>query len=223
MQLSTAVIALTAAASVGAVSSPAVHAQSASAKAQNTKPKAVKIRVVHSGDTLGNIATNFGTTYQRLYDANTFIKHPDLIYPGDKVRIPAATERLSHRSLPGEVASARPALVERASVTPAPTPAPVQPVVHRSYVRSAPVTTASASGSTWDRLAQCESSGNWAANTGNGFYGGLQFTLSSWRAVGGQGLPSQASKAEQIARAQQLQAMQGWGAWPVCSSQAGLR
>ena len=58
---------------------------------------------------------------------------------------------------------------------------------------------------TWDRLAECESSGTWDINTGNGFYGGVQFTLSSWQAVGGEGYPHQASKAEQIKRAEILQ------------------
>jgi hypothetical protein len=77
-------------------------------------------------------------------------------------------------------------------------------------------------GSVWDRLAQCESGGNWAINTGNGFYGGLQFTLSSWRGVGGSGYPNMASREEQIARAEILQSRQGWGAWPACSAKLGL-
>jgi hypothetical protein len=76
---------------------------------------------------------------------------------------------------------------------------------------------------TWEALAQCESSGDWQINTGNGFYGGLQFTLDSWYLVGGTGYPHQASKGEQIMRAQRLQAIQGWGAWPVCSARLGLR
>ena len=76
---------------------------------------------------------------------------------------------------------------------------------------------------TWDALADCESGGRWDINTGNGYYGGLQFSLSSWRAVGGQGYPHQATKTEQIERADQLQAMQGWGAWPACSRQARTR
>ena len=80
-----------------------------------------------------------------------------------------------------------------------------------------------ASGSVWDRLAQCESTGHWAAATGNGYWGGLQFTLSSWEAAGGTGMPNHASREEQIARGQRLQAMQGWGAWPHCSRQLGLR
>lgn len=77
--------------------------------------------------------------------------------------------------------------------------------------------------STWDRLAQCESSGNWHINTGNGYYGGVQFSLASWRAVGGSGYPHRASKAEQIRRAEKLLKVQGPGAWPVCSYRAGLR
>ena len=80
---------------------------------------------------------------------------------------------------------------------------------------------ASAAGQ-WDQLAQCESGGNWSINTGNGYYGGLQFSQQSWQAVGGSGLPSDASKSEQISRAHQLWEMQGWGAWPSCSSQLGL-
>jgi len=75
----------------------------------------------------------------------------------------------------------------------------------------------------WDRLAACESTGRWDANTGNGYYGGLQFSLRSWRWVGGTGRPDQASRAEQIRRATILQHRQGWGAWPVCSRKVGLR
>ncbi|MFA9444768.1 transglycosylase family protein [Egicoccus sp. AB-alg6-2] len=75
----------------------------------------------------------------------------------------------------------------------------------------------------WDRLAQCESGGNWSINTGNGYYGGLQFTLSSWRAVGGSGYPHHHSRAEQINRGERLLAIQGWGAWPACSRKLGYR
>jgi hypothetical protein len=87
-----------------------------------------------------------------------------------------------------------------------------------------PTTPASSAGGTvWDQLAQCESGGDWSIATGNGFFGGLQFTLSSWQAVGGQGMPNHASREEQIARGQALQAIQGWGAWPACSAKLGLR
>jgi resuscitation-promoting factor RpfB len=81
-----------------------------------------------------------------------------------------------------------------------------------------------AGGSTvWDRLAQCESGGNWAINTGNGYYGGLQFSLSTWRAYGGVGFPHQQSRATQIAVATRLRdASGGYGAWPSCSAKLGL-
>jgi uncharacterized protein YabE (DUF348 family) len=79
------------------------------------------------------------------------------------------------------------------------------------------------SGSVWDRLAQCESGGNWSINTGNGFYGGLQFTKSTWRAYGGSGSPQNASRNEQIRVAKKVQAGQGWGAWPGCTSKLGIR
>jgi uncharacterized protein YabE (DUF348 family) len=80
-----------------------------------------------------------------------------------------------------------------------------------------------ASGSVWDKIAACESGGNWSINTGNGFYGGLQFTLSTWRGYGGSGMPNQASRAAQIAVAKRIQAAQGWGAWPACTAKLGIR
>ncbi len=90
----------------------------------------------------------------------------------------------------------------------------------------APASTASAaSGNVWDRVAACESGGNWSISTGNGYYGGLQFSASSWRAAGGTryaSLPHRASRAQQIAAAQVLLRKQGPGAWPVCSRRAGL-
>jgi hypothetical protein len=75
----------------------------------------------------------------------------------------------------------------------------------------------------WDRLAECESNGRWAANTGNGYEGGLQFDLRTWRAYGGIGHPAQASRATQIAVAERLRAARGFVPWPVCSRRLGLR
>lgn len=74
---------------------------------------------------------------------------------------------------------------------------------------------------TWDALAQCESGGNWSINSGNGYYGGLQFSLSTWQSVGGTGLPSDASRETQILMGQRLQARSGWGSWPACSAKLG--
>jgi uncharacterized protein YabE (DUF348 family) len=85
-------------------------------------------------------------------------------------------------------------------------------------------TTNFAGGNTvWDRLAQCESGGNWATNTGNGYYGGLQFSLGTWHAYGGSGLPSNASRETQIAIATKVRnASGGYGAWPACAASLGL-
>ena len=77
--------------------------------------------------------------------------------------------------------------------------------------------------SAWDQVAQCESGGNWQINTGNGYYGGLQFSLATWRANGGVGMPHQASREQQIAVAERVQAAQGWGAWPACTARLGIR
>ncbi|OBK15545.1 transglycosylase family protein [Mycobacterium asiaticum] len=73
----------------------------------------------------------------------------------------------------------------------------------------------------WEAVAQCESGGNWAANTGNGAYGGLQFKQATWEEYGGTGNPAKASKQQQIAVANRVLAGQGPGAWPKCSKAAG--
>jgi resuscitation-promoting factor RpfA len=83
---------------------------------------------------------------------------------------------------------------------------------------------AAADGGVWDRIARCESGGNWHINTGNGYYGGLQFAASTWRAYGGTAYApraDQATREQQIAVATQVQRAQGWGAWPVCSARVG--
>jgi len=75
----------------------------------------------------------------------------------------------------------------------------------------------------WGALAQCESGGNPTAVSANGLYYGLyQFSLSTWASVGGSGLPTQATAAEQTMRAQILQARSGWGQWPYCAAKLGL-
>ena len=102
-------------------------------------------------------------------------------------------------------------IVKVGTKQPAPEPAPAP-------------TTNFASGSTvWDQLAQCESGGNWAINTGNGYYGGLQFNVGTWQSYGGSGLPSDASRETQIAIATKVRdASGGYGAWPACAASLGL-
>ena len=75
----------------------------------------------------------------------------------------------------------------------------------------------------WGKLAQCESGGNPATNTGNGFYGMYQFTLETWQSLGGTGYPHEADAATQTAMAKKLQAQAGWGQWPGCADKLGLR
>jgi uncharacterized protein YabE (DUF348 family) len=100
---------------------------------------------------------------------------------------------------------------------------PVSAIV-RVGSKSRPAPTNFAGGSTvWDRLAGCESGGNWAENTGNGYYGGLQFDLSTWHSYGGSGYPNQASRSTQIAIGTKVRdANGGYSAWPSCASQLGL-
>jgi nucleoid-associated protein YgaU len=94
-------------------------------------------------------------------------------------------------------------------------------------VALASATTAdAATDSQWNALAKCESGGNWHINTGNGFYGGLQFSAGTWRAYGGGAYASTANKAsreQQITVAAKVAKAQGWGAWPSCSIKAGIR
>jgi len=105
---------------------------------------------------------------------------------------------------------ARIAIVVAAVVTPLALAAPAQ----------------AASEATWNRIAICESGGNWFINTGNGYYGGLQFSRSTWNGYGGRAYAvtaDKATRAQQIKIAEKVLVGQGWGAWPTCSRKAGLR
>ncbi|GAA4259936.1 transglycosylase family protein [Dietzia aurantiaca] len=100
------------------------------------------------------------------------------------------------------------------------------PAVVSVGTKPKPAVPQSSQGSTWDAIAQCESGGNWATNTGNGFSGGLQFHPQTWTGHGGgQYAPSAhlATREQQIAIAEKVRASQGWGAWPACTSRLGLR
>lgn len=181
--------------------SVSVHAQTPSKQSEQTFVR------VKQGDTLTKIAKKYKTTYTRLFYANKSIKHPDMIFPKEKIRIPNKSEKLKKRSLPSNSSPSTRAMIKENEASP----------VHKQS--TAPNVS---NGSVWDKLAACESGGNWSINTGNGYYGGLQFSLSSWRGVGGAGYPHQASKSEQILRAERLKASGGWGHWPACSAKLGL-
>ena len=155
---------------------------------------------VQPGDTLSSIAGQYDTTYTRIFNANPNILDPNVIFAGESIRIPAPDEQLPDRLSP-----------DKPVPLPTPIPEPTPPVV-----------TAPAGTDVWDKLAGCESNGNWSANTGNGYFGGLQFRQSTWDANGGTGLPSDASREQQIEIAKKVQASQGWKAWPACSEKLGL-
>ncbi len=167
------------------------------------------------GDSLSLIAVTHGmdllTGWARIYNANLSIAHPDLIWPGMPLRIPAPDEQLVPRALappPPQASGGEDGTASDSGTTSASSSAPV-----------------SSGGGVWDRLAQCESSGNWSSTVGT-YDGGLQFHPQTWNAYGGgQYAPSadRASREEQIAVAERVLAGQGWGAWPACSSKLGLR
>lgn len=141
-----------------------------------------------------------------MFDANTNIADPNMIYPGDTYRIPAPDEQLADRPLPGAAVAQT-----------APVSAPAAYAPKASYAPAVSYT----SGSMWDSIAQCESGGNWAINTGNGYYGGLQFTQQTWAGAGGLAYAPRAdlaTPAQQIAIASKL----SLGNWPVCGAKAGL-
>jgi LysM repeat protein len=177
-----------------------VHAQGTNnQKTQDAKPTPVTV-VVNPGDNLSAIADAHQTTYVRLFDANTNIVDPDLIYPGDTLRIPNPSEQLADREIPADYVAAHPVTTYQS------------PAVS-TYTPAAPVSYTS--GTNWDRIAACESGGNWAINTGNGYYGGLQFTQATWAGAGGLAYAPRAdlaTPAQQIAVASTL----GLGNWPVC-------
>src|SRR5919106_3366649 len=107
----------------------------------------------------------------------------------------------------------------------APMEAPLYPVREVAPAPAVDPSTFVVDDATWDRLAMCESSGNWAANTGNGYYGGLQFSLPTWQGYGGAefaAYPHQATREEQIAIAERLYAARGFQPWPACRAELGL-
>lgn len=188
------------------ISSAVLMTNNSSTEAQtnvtNDKEKA-KIVIIKRGDTLEKIAKKNNTTYPRLFDANKKIKDADLIFINDKIRIPDPSEKIARRSV--VVVNSQHKKTEY------------------SPVKKTVVSNSGASGSSFERLAACESGGNWSINTGNGYSGGLQFSQATWQSVGGSGSPHNASKAEQIKRGKILQQRSGWGQWPACSAKLGLR
>jgi LysM repeat protein len=172
---------------------------------QKVEPAPVMV-TVNPGDTLSGIAAAHNSTYPRMYAANPKVENPDLIYVGDSLRVPTPDEQLVDRPLPTTSVNTQ------AQTTPASVPAQT-----RVYSQSSAAPSISGNTSSWDRIAQCESGGNWSINTGNGYYGGLQFTQQTWASAGGLAYAPRADLAtrdQQIAVASKL----SLGNWPVCGS-----
>jgi LysM repeat protein len=169
---------------------------------------------VHPGDTLSAIARHeYGKAadWPALWWANRGeVPNPGLISAGQRLRLPD-----SHQVRRGLAHAA----AASAAQAPSSTAAPSTGATASSAPAASPSSLPSAGGANWQAIAACESGGNWSANTGNGFYGGLQFTQSTWDAYGGGQYASSAnlaSASQQIAVAQRVLAGQGIGAWPVC-------
>jgi hypothetical protein len=181
-------------------------------------PAAAHHYTVRPGDTLSAIAQHeYGKTadWPAIWWANRHqISDPNLISAGARLRLPGNSKVeavLDRAARAVSAASAAPTAQSPSAVSTANTAAPAVTAVP-SY---------SGSGVNWYAIANCESGGNWSTNTGNGFYGGLQFTESTWLANGGGQYASTAagaSASEQIAVAQRVLASQGIGAWPVCGA-----
>jgi uncharacterized protein YabE (DUF348 family) len=137
------------------------------------------------------------------------------MYAGDKQTVRQGTpgvRDVTYRVVLHNGDEVRRAVLSQTVVTPA------QPTIVKVGTKTAP---AVSSGSVWDRIAACEAGGNWHANTGNGYYGGLQFNLGTWRAYGGTSRPDLVSREQQIAIAEKVRAASGgYGAWPVCGQRA---
>lgn len=174
-------------------------------KAEAAKAPAPKIHVVAAGESLSSIAeAEKLQSWRPLWDVNTELTNPDLVYEGQKLTVPEGPT--TERPLPAVVA-AQPVA---AAVAPA-----AVPVRTRVATRAAaPANYAGGAGGWAAAVRQRESGGNYATNTGNGYYGAYQFDLGTWRSVGGSGLPSDASPAEQDMRAQMLYNQRGCSPWP---------
>jgi LysM repeat protein len=171
---------------------------------------------VRPGDSLTAIAARgYGSAadWPAVWWANRQqVANPNVIAAGQRLRLPATGQVPAWMARAARAASAGTAPVASGS---APSPGPATPA------QAATPAPASSDGVNWSAIAACESGGNWNANTGNGFYGGLQFTEQTWLAYGGgQYAPSAnlASAAQQIAVAERVLAGQGIGAWPVCGA-----
>ncbi len=182
---------------------------------------AVGIALGHPTRSQASLAPPSGAT---TADAATRLADADLT-----VVIPDGAAATADDPRPVDIALAALALPAPDPTTTTTVPTTTTTTVPTTTTTTVPTTTttlaaaaATPSGGVWAELRQCESGGNYADNTGNGYYGAYQFSLPTWESLGLSGLPSDASPATQDAAAAELQARSGWGQWPACSARLGL-
>lgn len=171
-----------------------------SAHAASGVGAAAKVHEVTRGESLSVIAQNEGlSSWRLLWDANSQVTNPNLIFAGQRLTVPIGA--VAERPLPqaGATGVAKPAAQTQASSGSATT---------NQFAGNGNVD------ALMSRTRMRESSNNYATNTGNGYYGAYQFDLQTWQSVGGKGLPSDASPAEQDMRAKLLYAQRGCQPWP---------
>ena len=167
-----------------------------------------------------------------LLSVDAFAGRPLVLDRGGlAVRLAAARDAAAE-SLQGPAALPTPAtapmeatLLAVATPTPIPTPVPTPAPIAAAPAAPAPPAPPTSGSSVWDALARCESGGNWAINTGNGYYGGLQFSYDTWHGYDGgefADYPHQATRDEQITVAERLRAARGYAPWPACRAKLGL-
>jgi hypothetical protein len=179
---------------------------------------------VQPGDSLSTIAAHtYGNAadWPAVWWVNRHqMANPNLIAAGEQLRLPTSGQ------VPTWMAHAAQAAIPASAPAPAAVSvpqasAPAAASVSTAAPASSTAAPASSGGANWSAIASCESGGNWSANTGNGFYGGLQFTEQTWLGYGGGQYASaanQATEAQQITVAERVLAGQGIGAWPVCGA-----
>jgi uncharacterized protein YabE (DUF348 family) len=174
------------------------------------------------------VVTKVRTAKKRVTEAidfSTIEKSDSSMYEGDTKTVRSGED--GKRSVVYELRFENGELVKRKAVRSKVLSEPKNAIVRvgtKEEPAPAPSTNYASGSTVWDQLAQCESGGNWAINTGNGYYGGLQFNLQTWQAYGGTGMPHENSREQQIAIATKVRDANGggYGSWPHCSQQLGL-
>jgi LysM repeat protein len=184
----------------GVLAAAFLSGQAQAAEGETPPTQEPKTHVVAPGDSLSSIADKYQLeSWKPLWNVNPEVSNPDVIYAEQKLTVPQGPTE--DRPVP---VTAAPVQQQAVQTYQAP----------RAQVAAQPANYAAGAGGLFASIRQKESGGNYAINTGNGYYGAYQFDLGTWQSVGGSGLPSNASPAEQDMRAQMLYERRGCSPWP---------